>query len=133
MIDIKIESKKPPKVWYPTTVGSPVKTEEPPVTSMVASIKTEALRRDAIVKHLALACPYKPGDTVIPVTSEGIQELGTHVMVTKVCSSYTHMGKDEKWPANDNPMIVHVWSKDKESEFFCTVNYVKKGSPTAAV
>ncbi len=129
MIDIKIPSKKPPKVWYSTTPNSQVKTDVPVILSSNQTIAAEAARRDSIVRKLAFDCPYKPGDTVVPVSSDGFNLLGSHVMVTKICSSYAHMGKDEKWPANDNPMIVHVWSKDKNSEFFCTTDYLKKGGP----
>lgn len=124
MIDIKIEGTKK-KTWLPISVGSPVKTASND-SGVVGSMMTESARREAIVRKLAAACPYKAGDTVVPTSEDGVKYAGKRVLVLSVLDSYTKIARNEPWPTSDVPLIVHAKSYDKDTEFFCTTTYLKK-------
>lgn len=126
MINIKIPGKykyqSPPVVT--DIVSTAVETDKP--SNITLSIRDEAVRRDNVVKRLFHECPYKAGDTVIPKTAEGIMEYGDKIFVRGIASSYTQMGKEEKWPANDMPLIVLAYSHKLDSVFLCTTNFLIK-------
>ena len=90
------------------------------------SLQYEISRRESVVRELARTCPFKPGDTAKPISPAAQAKWGTKILVQKICSSYAHLGKDEKWPSNDNPMIITAWSHDKKTTFFCTTNFLEK-------
>jgi len=133
MIDIKLEGKRK-TVWYPTNVGSPVKVSEeykpPALLEPLGSIKHEALRRDELIKKLYRECSYRSGDEVEYVNdNDKKKNPEDRLVVMNIVDSYTKIGKDEKWPASDNPLIVHAKQFKQDgsvSEFFCTTNYLKK-------
>lgn len=133
MINIELEGTKK-KTWYPTTVGSPVKLSEeykgPALLEPLGSIKHEALRREAIVKKLYRDCPYRIGDEVeYTKENEKKKNPNDRLIVLNIVSSYAQMGKEEKWPSSDNPLLVHakLFKEDGSiDEFFCTTNYLKK-------
>jgi len=111
----------------PVVVGSQVKT----VDAVVGDIMAESARREAIVRRLYANCPYKPGDTVVPKTKAARDEWGEKLIVTAMVDSYAKFGKDEIWPSNDDPMIVHVKSYDKDTHFICSTGYLMKKKDSA--
>ena len=90
----------------------------------VPAMMTEAFRRNKIVKKMFEECPYRENDKVVCTNPN--DAWGQNIIVEKICSTYNQLGVSEKWPANDQPMIVQAWSIDKLARFFCTPNYLKK-------
>lgn len=126
MITVHLPGTKPKTPVYPTYQNSPVSVSYPTPTG--ESLAYKFAERDRIVKELFRKCPYWVGHKVIPETEAGQKKYGTDIVVTGVCSSYAHMGKDEAWPTNDNPMIVSAYSNDKKMHFFCTIDFLKKAA-----
>jgi uncharacterized protein YfaT (DUF1175 family) len=85
----------------------------------------EAKRRDARVKELYAKCPYRPGDTCIPVDAEEAELYG-EVRVVAIADSYSKFGKHEKWPESDNPMLVSFASAKTHETMWCTTNFLRK-------
>ena len=150
MIDIKLKSKREPKPHYtysgykgytPSTHTpsqqtqvhqTPVITQDnnvvklTPQSSANKQMFDEAKRRDEIIKELFSKCTYKENDRVMFSRESDEKKYGKHVIVEKILKSYAQWPKNEPWPENDNPMIVHLVVKDKDDErLFCTTNYVK--------
>lgn len=137
MIDITLKSIRKPHLKWPyqvhnqgqTPIHTPahnpnaVELGTPP--SKTKSIYEESIRRDKIIKDLAAACTFKPGDRVSFVRASEHEKYGHEVYVTNIVDSYTKYGKHDKWPSNDYPMIVHCEAKDTKEVFFCTVNMMK--------
>lgn len=130
MIDIFIPGSKESK-WRQSSSQVSYKENNPPFNTLpvVASIQAESRRRDSICKRLAAQCGYKAGDTVVPVNPTA-EEQGKEFKVLSICDSYALLGRNEKWPDNDNPLLVHCMCLDKDdsSTFFCTTNYLVKRS-----
>lgn len=145
MIDITIKSKREQKPHYtysgykgytPTTHTPSQQTQvHQPSNNVVELTPTskdnkqlfdEAVRRDKIIKSLVEAVSYKEGDRVMFVRPADEKKYGKHVLIEKILKSYGQWPKNEPWPENDNPMIVHLIIKDKDDDrLFCTTNYVK--------
>lgn len=87
----------------------------------------EWLRRDAIVKAHFKECPYNTSDKVWPTTNDKIDQYG-EVQIDTICYTYAQMDKD-KWPSNDNPLIVTARSLKNNYSFFCTTNFLTKEEP----
>lgn len=145
MIDITIKSKREQKPHYtysgykgntPTTHTPSQQTqvhqpsnnvvELTPASKNNKQLFDEAKRRDEIIKDLFSKCTYKENDRVMFVRAADETKYGSHVIVEKILKSYAQWPKNEPWPENDNPMIVHVVVKDRGDEvLFCTTNMVK--------
>jgi hypothetical protein len=146
MLSIKLKSKRPPVVPYkytgytPPSAPAPApmqqqQVHQPPTPAIVTDINTkeknkklfdEALRRDKIIRDLVAECKYTTGERVMFIREADEKKYGRDVWVTKIVESYGQWPKNEAWPDNDNPMIVHLCVKDKNDEaLFCTVNMVK--------
>jgi hypothetical protein len=124
MIDITIPGTKAPR-WFQGSTPQVKHTNMTALTT-VNSIQQEALRRHAICKRLAHACEYKAGD-VVEVIDAANEDIGKKFKVLSICDSYALMGKNEKWPPGDNPMLVHIADIEApNASFFCTTNYVRK-------
>lgn len=117
MIFKRLPSLRPEQVCVPT-----------PIT-VVTSGKfdtakfTEAKRRDEIVRKLVKDCPYSVGETVEVNSDPGKEKYGATALVMGIAQNYIQLGKEE-WPEGDNPLIVHARADD-DTEFFCTVNYLR--------
>lgn len=112
------------EIYLPSTrkqsyFKEPVKSLVETTTSMFG----ESSRRNSIVKTLALQCPYKARDYVIPKDAKARVEYG-RVLVEKICNSYAQLGKTEPWPSNNLPLIVHGYSEQKDYHFICTTNFL---------
>ena len=150
MIDITLKSKREPKTTYPytgykgytPTTHAPSQQTQVHQTSVTEAINNvvkltsnsnknkqlfdEAVRRDKIIKTLVEGVTYKENDRVMFVRPADEKKYGKHVIIEKILKSYGQWPKNEPWPDNDNPMIVHLVIKDKDDErLFCTTNYVK--------
>lgn len=86
----------------------------------------EAQRRDKIVRSLAEKCGLKEGDLAIPAHPEKREMYGDKIRIIKVTDSYGKFGRDEVWPENDNPMIIHAFSEKLQDHFICTVGFLVK-------
>lgn len=115
-----------PNIVKPTPVVSYVAPTPSPMSYGISnqSIINEVQRRDKIIKELVKEFPYKVGDYIIPQKEEDQKKWGK-CTVLAICSEYIHLSKDDKWPKNDNPLIVTVSAETGEI-FFATTNYFKK-------
>ena len=86
-------------------------------------------RRDAIVReHFREAMHIKEGAKLWPCNKTKAVDYG-EVVVDKIAYSYSQMDKD-KWPDNDNPMIVTCHTQNEEGySFFCTTNFLQATNP----
>lgn len=112
------------KYWPPVLPPSPPAT----VDNVVKTISDEAKRRDDIVRKLYNAFPLKPGDTATASNSTISAKIGDKLIIMAVAKGYSDLGKDDKWPEDDNPLMVHVKSYDKDCDFFVTTNAVKRSN-----
>lgn len=85
----------------------------------------EITRRENIIAELIRTMPYIKGSVCVAAKAEDEEKLGD-ILVVDVAKQYADLGKDYKWPQNDNPMLVTGKSLKDESVFFCTINYLKK-------
>lgn len=124
MIEYNLPSRrKPPAKWsYTPQVHVPPKRESTGNLTIIDEVK----RRDAIVQELFRTCPYNVGDIVKPHSKEEEAKYGSNILVEFICNSYTQLGKNEKWPKSDSPMIVTAFSQDKGERFYCTTGYLVK-------
>ena len=132
MIYETFQSKR--KVFgYPyTAIGKPteVKPWYTPVEVAQATQRgltpAEYVRRDMLVKQLALECPYNAGDTAYPSEKKEYEEYGA-VFIVGIAQSYKDFEPDHKWPKNDNPMIVTFAPlKNRGTHIFCTTNFLQR-------
>ena len=123
MIHIKIPGIKKKEYWPPVSTPTP-KTET--VNNVVLSISQEATRRDNIVKKKYHEFPLNPGDTAEPMNEHLEKTLGKRLIVVAIAKSYADLGKNDKWPEDDNPLMVHVKSYDKKADFYVTTNAIKR-------
>jgi hypothetical protein len=119
MIITTITPRKKPVVYTPV-VHTPVVPVHQGVVHSTA-IYAEVRRREAIVESLFKAFPYKVNDIVAPADKQDLEKWGQCTIVS-VVDNYIYLGKDFKWPKNDNPMIVTAASENGEM-FFATTNY----------
>lgn len=82
------------------------------------------MRRDRVIKKMVAALPYMEGEYVAPHDEAARKKYGDIVLIRKICDSYTKMGRAERWPDNDTPMIIHAYSKEKDMEFYCTPTFL---------
>jgi hypothetical protein len=147
MLDIKIKSKRTAPAPYKYTgytppTPAPMKQVQVHQPEVVTDINTkeknkklfdEALRRDKTIKELLKDCKYTVGERVMFVRPVDEKKYGSVVYVTKIVESYGQWPRNEEWPDNDNPMIVHLIVEDKGNEpLFCTVNMVMPYSEVEA-
>jgi hypothetical protein len=144
VIDVKIPSKREKKPYTYTGYGGYVphthtpsqqtQVHQPPANNVVElkpeeknkQMFDEAIRRDRTIKKLNEECTYKVNDRVMFMHAKDEKKYGSHVIVDKILSTYGQWPKNEPWPENDNPMIVHVTVKDRNDEvLFCTTNMLK--------
>lgn len=151
MIDILIKSKREKKAntwpysgsgyggYVPNKVHTPMQQQQvhqPPVNNVVEltanteAVKSqklwdETIRRDKIIRELFAKCPYKVGDQVMFCHEKDEKKYGKTLTVTKIIATYAQWSRQEQWPDNDNPMIVHVLVKETAEILFCTTNMVK--------
>jgi hypothetical protein len=126
MIDIQIQGRKPRVTFTGTPSTERWLPEEPSPYDKVVTILDEAKRRDNIVHNLYSQAGYRAGDTVVCSTKEHAEQWGEQIQVLAIAQTYAQMGRNEKWPNNDNPMIVHARSHLKNTTFFCTTNFLTK-------
>lgn len=119
MIISTITPRKKPVVYTPV-VHTPVIPIHQGVVHSTA-IYAEVKRRETIVEALFKEFPYKANDVVAPSDPQDLEKWG-HCTILSVVDRYIHLGKDFKWPKNDNPMIVTASSESGEI-FFATTNY----------
>lgn len=121
MINIKIEGH----------LGSPAFPKIQPqlpwplVNSVVQNLSDEARRRDEIVKKLYNEFPLKPGDTATAIPTM-IDQIGERLIIVAVAKTYAELGRDDPWPVSDRPLMVHVKSYDKNSDFLVATSSVKR-------
>ncbi len=146
MIDVKLPSKREKKFYTYSGYGGYVPaTHTPsqqtqvhqPAANNVVELKPttsekskqmfdEAVRRDKIIRKLNEECVYKVNDRVMFAHERDEKKYGSHVVVDKILATYAQWPRNEPWPENDNPMIVHVTVKDRGNEvLFCTTNMLK--------
>ena len=109
---------------HSTRFNKPVKVESPVIgggTTMFA----EAQRRNNIIQRMAAECKYKKGDVVKVSDDVKPNVYGDNVQVISILDSYDKFGKNETWPKNDCPLIVHAFSEAKNQYFFCTPGYLE--------
>lgn len=82
-----------------------------------------AVKRQAIIQKLVDACPFKPGDEVKCYSLATQQLHGKDIVINKIVTSYAQI-KNDSWPKNDEPMIIHAYSRDKDMSFICTAGYL---------
>lgn len=97
-----------------------------PPSPITKPIFDEALRREKVIKDIVSKMTFKVGDVVKPVAPREQFVYGNDILVEKVCDSYGKYGKNEKWPEHDNPLLVHAYSRTKDTRFTCTVNFLQK-------
>jgi len=122
MLTFTITNREKPVVYTPAVYQQPV------INSVVANTAAQNLfneikRREQVITELVKQFKYNAGDTIIPADEEDFKKYGT-CTVMAICDQYIHLGKDFKWPKNDNPMIVTASSEAGEL-FFATTNYFK--------
>lgn len=118
MIKLVLEDRRKPVVYTPPTPWkAPSTVVQPSVTNI--AVYNEARRRDNIIKELLKDFKLVEGQIVEAAVT------GQEFILNKICRSYSHMGADVDWPANDNPMIVTITSTKDQSVCFCTTNYLK--------
>ncbi len=146
MIDVKIPSKREKKPYvyggngysgYVPVKHTPMQQQQvhqTPVNNVVEmtpqeknkTLFDEAMRRDKIIKELSSTCPYHVNDRVMFIKPADEKKHGKEVYVTKIINTYGQWPRNEEWPDNDNPMIVHLRVADRNNEvLFCTTNMVK--------
>lgn len=132
MIEVKIPGPRGPKEFYNKYTKAPpynpVAPALAPPTDEKKTIFFEALRRDKLIKEIVSKIDYKEGDIVkvSPNVKENIYK-DHKIEVVRITRSYTQFGKNEKWPENDLPFLVHAYDKDGGVSFWCTANYLVKG------
>jgi hypothetical protein len=84
----------------------------------------EAVRRDRVIKKLVAEMPYCLGEWVQPADRQAVDTYGDEILIEGVCDTYGKMGRKEKWPEHDNPMIISAYSKKNDLHFHCTVNFL---------
>ena len=124
MIHIKIPGIKKKEVYWPPVLVP--QTTTTPVNNVVQSISDEAKRRDDIVRKLYQEFPLNPGDTATPSDETIAKKVGMKLIIMAVAKSYADLGKDDKWPEDNNPLMVHIKSYDKNCDFFVTTNAIKR-------
>ena len=119
-------TKNPAKVYQPY-VHQPFYSEKEINGARARKITpAEFVRRDKIVRDLWIKTDVNIGDVCYPVAAKAYEESGACV-VTGLCRSLSDFGPDDKWPKNDNPMIVSFHSVDKPDKVFvCTYDYLTK-------
>jgi hypothetical protein len=146
MLDIKIPSKREKKPYvyggsgysgYVPNNHTPMQqrqVHQPTVNKVVEELPKdtnkklfdEAVRRNKIIKDLVSKCTYRVNDRVMFSKPADEKKYGKEVYVTKIVETYGQWPMSEKWPENDNPMIVHLRVADRDDEvLFCTTNMVK--------
>lgn len=95
-------------------------------SSNIKPIFDEAIRRDKVIKAIVSKLEYRVGDVVKPTNEVDAEMYGNDILVEKICDTYGKYGKNEKWPEHDNPMLIHAYSKTKDTRFTCTANYLQK-------
>ena len=119
---IKDRKSPPAVVAPPSTVFYPAGTAAHSANG--GEVYKEIARRNAIISELVGKCPYKAGD-IVQVVGEKDREKEGDCQVVGMVTAYYLLEKDNKWPKDDNPMIVTARSFKNNTTFFCTTNYLE--------
>ena len=119
MLSITITNRKQPFVYTPPVFNAPVvhTTTTPP------TIFTEVMRRERVMAEILASFKHKVGDEIEPANQQDFEKYGK-CTIMGICDQYIHLGRDFKWPKNDNPMLVTASSESGEI-FYATTNYFK--------
>jgi hypothetical protein len=112
-----------PKNTYPYPVVAPSPSERMRAGKMNITVE-EFVRRKDIVREQWRACNLHIGDLVFPKSTDDVSKYGK-LRVVGVMGTYFDFPLDEPWPANDNPLIVHVEGVDKLESMNCTTNWLR--------
>lgn len=115
-------NSKPPAIVTPPL--KPTITAATTSNTLSSEIFAEALRRDKIIRAMVKDIKYKVGDVCTPHDKKLYDEYGKDIEVTGICDTYVKYGRDEKWPKNDTPMIVHARSIKTGTNFICTPEWL---------
>ena len=90
-----------------------------------ANITLEVARRNGVVKTLCetFLKNFAVGEKV---KLFGNSDMTGDTYIVSVCKQYTDLGKNEPWPANNNPLIVTLYNDDLNQTFHCTIGAVEK-------
>lgn len=114
--------KQPPYTYKPPTIiGNPPSTTTTPAKDTVFE---EALRRDRIIRALAREVKYKVNDICKPFNPKLYEDYGEEIRVTGICDTYVKYGRNESWPKNDVPFIIHAQSLKTGAHFICTPEWL---------
>lgn len=132
MIQKSFQSKRPVPVYQPPAHNYGTPWYSPKEIALATARKitpAEYVRRDNIIKELYGKCTFDTGDIMFPDDPKGYAEYGP-VLIIGVCQSYSDFAPGDKWPKNDNPMIVTFCPvSNKSQHVFCTVNYLTDKNP----
>lgn len=104
-----------PTVYPLAAANSPAQEEARKMDLLIA-------KRQKIIDDLNREHAFKPGDEVKCYSLETQEKFGKDLVINKIVTSYGQI--KDNWPDTDVPLILHVYSRDKKMNFFCTSGYV---------
>lgn len=122
MLEFTLKNRKSPFIpTYPKPAVVPINNNVHQVNG--GGSWGEVMRRDKLIKKLALDSNLSVGQVVLPIHADDETKYGECVLIG-IAKTYTEYGKDMDWPKNDNPMILTLTTSTGET-IFATTNYVK--------